>query len=251
MTKYLHPNAAPFSHSGDRGESVLLLHGWTGSPAHLRELGALLNEVGYGVVAPLLAGHGTTLEDMAETGWRDWVRSAGEAAEGIVSEGDRLHIVGLSMGGIIALLLAPVFHAASVTTINAPMRVWDRRSRFAAIYRGSRRIDKGDAPEPAPPEVAEFQQQYNGTPVGTAADLVDLAKAAKKNLGRVQCPALVIQSRVDETVKPVSGEIIFDGLGSSHKGLMWLEASRHVALIDVERHVIADAVLEHISGLQN
>jgi carboxylesterase len=60
------------------------------------------------------------------------------------------------------------------------------------------------------------------------------------------CPALVIQSRADETVKPKSGEIIFDGLGSPEKGMVWLEISRHVALLDDERDVIAAEVLEHL-----
>ncbi len=246
VTDYLHPLAAPFRMEGDRGDTVLLLHGWTGSPAHLRELGAALNGAGFSVVAPLLAGHGTSLEDMVETGWRDWMRTAAEAANEIVASEQRLHLVGLSMGGVMSLLLAPVFDAASITTINAPQRIHDWRSRLATLYRGSKRIDAGEPPAPVPDELLQYQQQYNGTPIGTVAELGDLIIAARYNLFRVTCPALVIQSRVDETVKPVSAEIIYDGLGSVDKGLVWLEASRHVAVLDVERDVIADAILEHL-----
>ena len=248
MTEYLHPLAAPFRFEGTRGDTVVLVHGWTGSPAHLRPLAAVLNEAGYGVVGPLLAGHGTTLEDMVKTGWRDWVRSATEAALEAKAGGGRLHLVGLSMGGIISLLLAPVVDADSVTTINAPQVVWDRRAPLARPYRGSTRIDHGEPPIPAPAEVSEYQQQYNGTPIGTIAELWDLINAARRNLGKVTCPALVIQSKSDETVRPKSGEIIYDGLGSSRKGLVWLERSRHVAVLDVERDVIADAILEHLEG---
>jgi carboxylesterase len=57
---------------------------------------------------------------------------------------------------------------------------------------------------------------------------------------------LIIQSKTDETVKPVSAEIIYDGIGSSEKGLVWLEHSRHVALLDKERDVISQAILEHL-----
>jgi carboxylesterase len=248
VTDYLHPLVAPFQLEADGDDTVLLLHGWTGSPAHLRPLGAALNEQGYPVIAPLLAGHGTSPEDMAETGWRDWMRSAAEPAAEIVASGQRLHLIGLSMGGVMSLLLAPTFQAASVTTINAPQRVWDRRSRLATMYRGSKRIEAGEPPVPAPPEMRQYQQHYTGTPIGTAAELGDLIVAARNNLHRVTCPALIIQSRADETVKPVSAEIIFDGLGSSQKGLVWLEQSRHVAVIDVERDVIADAILEHLKS---
>lgn len=248
MTDYLHPLVAPFHLDGELPESVLLIHGWTGSPAHMRDLGTRLNDAGYTVVCPLLAGHGTSLEDMARTGWHDWVRSAAEPAMEIISGGDDLHLVGLSMGGIISLLLSVALDVTSVTTINAPVLVRDRKARLAGLYRGSVRIDRSDPPVPAPPEMRQYQQQYNGTPVGTAAELGDLMRAARHSLGRVTCPALVIQSRVDETVRPKSAEIIYDGLGSLSKGITWLERSRHVAVLDVERDVIADAILDHLAA---
>ena len=80
MTDYLHPLAAPFQLTGARDDAVLMLHGWTGSPAHLRPLAAQLNASGYAVSAPLLAGHGTAIDDMVDTGWRDWMKSALAAA---------------------------------------------------------------------------------------------------------------------------------------------------------------------------
>ncbi len=247
MADYLHPLAAPFHLEGKRPDVVILLHGWTGSPAHLRELGRVINEAGFEVVAPLLAGHGTTLEDMALTGWRDWVRTALEASVGLA---DRpTHLVGLSMGGVISLLIAPILPAASVTTINAPQLVYDRRLRLSPAYRGSSRIEPADPPDPAPSEMRQYQQQYNGTPIGTVAELRDLMRAAGRNLSRVTCPALVIQSKTDETVKPKSAEIIYDGIASAAKGLVWLESSRHVATLDEERGVIAAAILEHLEGV--
>lgn len=246
MTDYFHPLAAPFHLEGSRDDAVLLLHGWTGSPAHLRVLGSQLNVAGFPIIAPLLAGHGTRIEDIVDTGWRDWVKSAAEAALEIDATGKRLHLVGLSMGGVISVLLAPVFNAVTITTINAPQRVWDRRTRLATAFRGSKRINPGGSSVPSPPEMAEFQQQYEGTPIGSVAELRDLINAANRNLHRVTCPALVIQSKADETVRPVSGEIIYEGLGSADKGLVWLDESRHVALLDDERDVIAQVILEHL-----
>jgi carboxylesterase len=246
MAGYLHPNAAPFRLPGDREDAVLLLHGWTGSPAHLLPLGRRLNEAGYTAVGPLLAGHGTVIEDMVGKTWRDWIESALAPALELIDEGKRLHLVGLSMGGVIALLLAPVVEAASVVTINAPQRVWDRRARFGEAFRGSDRIRPSDPAVPAPTEMLEYQQQYQGTPIGTIAELKDLIRAANRNLHRVRCPALIIQSHADETVKPVSGEIIFDRISSAEKGLVWLENARHVALLDDERHTITTEVIDHL-----
>ncbi len=246
MPDYLHPLAAPFRLDGDGPDAVVLLHGWTGSPAHLRELGRVINDAGFTVVAPLLAGHGTSLEDMVRTDWRDWVGSALEAA---LELSDRpLHLMGLSMGGVISLLLAPVLGAASVTTINAPQVVHNRKARLARFHRGSREIRPRDPSEPTAPEMRQFQQQYDGIPIGTVADLRDLMLTARRNLHRVTCPTLVIQSRRDEAVRPRSAEIIYDGVGATDKGLVWLENSRHVATLDDERDVISAAILEHLEG---
>ncbi len=249
MSDYFHPLVAPFHIDGERSDAVLLIHGWTGSPAHLRPLASILNDAGFTVRAPLLAGHGTVVADMVGTGWRDWVRSATEAALELTADGRPLHLVGLSMGGLISLLLAPVLEAASVTTINAPQVVRNRRARLAGVYRGSDRIDPGDPPVPVAPAMREYQQQYDARPIGTVAELGDLIAAARRNLESVTCPALVIQSKTDETVQPKSAEIIFDGLGSAEKGLVWLENSRHVATLDDERDVIAGAILEHLEAV--
>src|SRR4051812_28032023 len=64
---------------------VLLLHGFTSSPAEVRPLGDFLAAQGYTVYSPLLAGHGTAPEDLRGTTWRDWVASA-EAGEEVLRD---------------------------------------------------------------------------------------------------------------------------------------------------------------------
>ena len=242
-----HPHVAPFRFEADTDDVAVLLHGWTGTPAHFRPLGRTLQEAGVTAIAPLLAGHGTTVAAMQATTWRDWLGSASAAAHS-VGDGKRLHLVGLSMGGLLALLMAPTFSAATITTINAPMRVFDRTARFSWLMRGSSRTRERLAEPPPDPDVAEFYQQYDRSPMGTAADLFDLARAARSALWRVECPALIIQSRADSTVRPVSAEIIHREISSARKRLLWLESARHMSLADPERRVIGDALVAHIAA---
>lgn len=236
-----------FRHISDGPDGVLLLHGWTGSPAHFRLLGDRLIANGYSVVAPRYPGHGTRVEDMLDTGWRDWLRAAAEGADELIRAGKRLHLVGLSMGGVLSILLAPTFGAATLTTVNAPMKIQSKRARVARLARASRRIVRQQPLPPPAGDGAAYYFQYADTPIGKLGDLFDLVRAARRSLDRVACPSLIVQSRSDETVQPESAEIIYNGLGSTDKRILWLEDSRHVAIIDEERDVIFDAIFGHVA----
>ena len=63
MTRYSHldPNSF-FLQGGSMG--VLLIHGFTGAPTEMRLLGGFLHQNGLTVSAPLLPGHGTTVENV-------------------------------------------------------------------------------------------------------------------------------------------------------------------------------------------
>lgn len=243
------PLAAPFVLEGTNGEGVLLIHGFTGTPAHFRMLGRALNEHGYTVFAPLLAGHGTTLEDMDRTGRREWIESAEEGLRLLRDRFGTVHVGGLSMGGLLSLYLASEHPVASVTTIDTPMKLWDRRQPLVHVVKYVQRFRTWENPEPVPEgEAAEYFIQYDGFPVGAASELVKLTKEVRRRLSKVSAPLLVIQSLADETVKPLSAEIIADRAGSRDSRIVWLEHSRHNALLDTERDTIAQAMLEHLRG---
>ena len=65
------PGCEPVFREGNK-TGVLLLHGFTGSPYEMKELGAHLEEKGYTVSIPLLKGHGTTPGDLIGCNWYDW-----------------------------------------------------------------------------------------------------------------------------------------------------------------------------------
>lgn len=219
-----------------------MLHGWTGSPAHFRLAAEFVNGHGHTAYVPRLAGHGTSLEHMMDTGWRDWVRSGLEALYEL-ADYERVHVVGLSMGGIIGLLMAATIDIASITTINSPQQLHARNIWLARLYRGSRRVRVGAASEVPSGEAGRYWVHYEGSPVGTVGDLLDLIDGARAALPRVTVPAVIIQSHADETVRPDSAQIIYDGLGSAAKRIVWLQRSRHVALLDGERDLIHQEIL--------
>ena len=248
MPELMNPLAAGFRLEGTNGEAVVLVHGFTGVPAHFRPLSGFLNDHGYTVVAPRLAGHGTTLADMATTRADDWIASARNAAED-VADHKRIHLAGLSMGGLISLLLAGPTGAATVTTINSPVIVRDKRLYLAPVVRHFLR--EVSWPEPETPELDEELEQYwipyPGFPTKSAMGLLSIGGRALWAARRVEVPTLVIQSRSDETVDPRSARILARALGE-HARVHWLANSIHVAVLDKERDHIAREFLDHLKG---
>ena len=154
------PLAGPFRLDGSNGEAVVLQHGFTGTPALFRLMAPVLNQAGYTVQAPLLSGHGTSLEDMAAHGAEDWVRSARQGIEEVAGH-RRIHLVGHSLGGLLGLALAREAGAATVTTITSPVRLRGRtahlQARLAPIAARRRPVTLWD--EGTPPDLGKTESR--------------------------------------------------------------------------------------------
>lgn len=85
---------------------MLLIHGYTGSPAELKLLGEYLNKKGYSVFGVRLPGHGTTPEELNKTNWPLWYDAVRKAHEELSQCCSEISVVGLSMGGLLAMKLA-------------------------------------------------------------------------------------------------------------------------------------------------
>lgn len=248
MRQLFDPLAASFRHEGSNGEAAVLIHGFTGVPAHFRPMGKMLADAGYTVVAPLLAGHGTTIEDMYKAGRDDWIDSARAAHESVAAHHDRVHFVGLSMGGLLSIVVAAEAGAATVSTINAPISIRDKTAYLARLlhrFRPEVRWPEEDPPD-LDDEVKPFYLTYPGFPTKAMADLVSISRQALRIAPDLRCPTLVVQSLVDETVDPRSGARLARAFGRQTH-LVWLESSIHNSLLDRERHVIHAAVLDRLT----
>lgn len=247
MIDLIHPLAAPFRLEGANGEAVLLIHGFTGTPAHWRLLGPALHQQGYTVLAPLLPGHGTSIDDMSHHGGEEWLTAVTRAALELGGH-RRLHLVGLSMGGLLAILAARPTAATSITTINSPVRFRDPLIYLTPLIHPFRpRVywPEGDPPGPDP-ETSPLSITYPGFPTRRAVDLLAISRRAVRAARSLRRPALVIQSKEDETVRPSSARVLRRALGHTTR-LVWLESSRHNALLDGERDRIEEELLLHLA----
>ncbi len=242
-------NAAPYFMDGKNGEAVLLVHGWTGTPAHLRELGNFLNENGYTVSGILLSGHGTTLNDMKKQKASDWFNDVEKAYKELAKTYDKISVVGLSMGGSLALYLAAKYPLKSAVCIAPALIPANKQAylvpfirfilpeyRFRPDYKFG--VD----------EAYSFSHEYVGSPTDSIPQLLKVGRIARKNLKMVTEPVLVIQSVRDESVDNSVPELIMKNIktNTENKALVMLDDSRHISTIDKERTVILEETLKFI-----
>lgn len=235
--------AGPLRHLGTSGHAVVLLHGFTGQPGHWIPFAETLAERGHSLVAPLLPGHGPTDRHLGHR-LDDWIGTALEAADSF-SDHPRLHLVGLSLGGLVAILAAGPSGATSLTTINSPVLVRDLRFYLAPLAR--RLITETPTTPAEVPDIAlaHLWDPWDTQPTSGVAELVEGVARAVLTAGRLRRPALVVQSRTDELVYPVSARILAARLRGR---LAWLPRARHNALLDPSRDRLHRILLRHLEA---
>lgn len=236
------PQCQPFFLPGGE-HGVLLIHGFTGSAAHMRLIGEELNAQGFTVQGINLPGHGTHMMDMANYTWEDWLHAAKDAFLQLKGKCRHVSVGGLSMGGVLALLLAEQMDVTAAVPISAPMAVQNKLlflARPASLF--IKTIMWGDDSHRARLMNMDYHCGYAGFPTRNGADLNRLIRMARRDLHAVTCPVLAVQSHGDETISADSAEVIANGVSSEKKGILWLEMVPHVCTISPEYKRIAQAM---------
>ena len=236
-----HEVCRPFYHKGsDNG--ILLLHGFTGCAAHMRPLAEALAGRGYTVRTINLPGHATSEEDMARTNWQQWLHAAKEAALEMRNGLSTFTVGGLSMGGVLALLIAQQMKADACVTLAAPTAAQNPLLPFSSIAAPfiKRIAWKGGSRHSELDKTYDFG--YSGFPTAKGADLYRLIRMARSNLFSIHCPILAVQGDADETIAKESADNILMGVSSEVRRKLWLKDVPHVCTLSPELPVIASAI---------
>jgi carboxylesterase len=247
-----------------RPRAALVLHGFTGTPFEVRPIAIALAEAGYAVAAPVLAGHGGTVEALEATRWPDWLAGAEREANALRArvrpagasdaKGAPLFIVGFSLGGLLALRLAlrRPDDVAAVAILAPPLRL--RRASALAVRlvaRLPRTLRRGilrTLPKRAYDVFDEEMQRRNpglpALPLAGVASLLELGRMVRADLPHIRTPALVAHGVRDRTVPPANGREVGERLGSTEVERLWLPRSGHLLGIDLDRAALIAAILD-------
>ena len=232
------PTAEPFFLPGGR-TGCLLIHGFTGTPFEMRMLGASLHQENYTILAPRLAGHATRVEDITRSHWEDWVASVEDGLNLLKGCTDKQVVMGLSMGGVLALIAAARFNPAGVVTFSAPSALpGDPRAKYLPLLKFIiRKVGKG-VPDWQNPDAAKDHVDYPYYPTDAIVQLKKLIDIMRSELVNVKVPALFVQSHQDHGIPAESLDTLFNSVSSPDKSTFWVEHSGHVVIREPDRELI-------------
>jgi carboxylesterase len=240
------PGAQASSYEGGP-VGALVLHGFTGSPKSMRPWAEELAAAGLAVELPRLPGHGTTWQDMAVTRWDDWYSEVDRAFTTLTSRCDQVVVMGLSMGGTLALRLAQLRPAevAGLVLVNPAVHSERRDRHLLPLLRHVVRAYPGvsnDIKKPGQDEGA-----YAKMPLQCTYSLQQAWQQVKADIALITAPMLLLHSREDHVVEPSNAAWILEhATGSVDRTEVWLEDSYHVATLDNDLPIIVRQSLDFV-----
>jgi carboxylesterase len=208
----------------------------------MRPLAEALAQAGLTVELPLLPGHGTAVEDMLSTRWEDWSSAAEAAYRDLADRCTQVVVTGLSMGGTLTCWLAEHHpEVAGIAVVNPLIVAPDQGDRdgIRALVEAGTTLFDGIGSDICKEGVEEAA--YPGTPLEPVLSLFDGADHVAAHLGDIRCPTLLLSSRQDHVVDPVSGDVLDRSVGGSIERIH-LERSYHVATLDWDAPLIEEKV---------
>ncbi len=251
--------------------TVLLIHGLTGTPNEMKGLANFFYRRGYSVLCPRLALHGEPLHILKRAKWQDFYRSVQKALQSIPAD-QKIFTAGLSMGALLALLLAEEFpeRIAGVTCLSPTLfydgwnTPWCRcllplayftpfryfayfkeeppygiknerlRSKIHEYYKKASLADVSGA----------AQHGYPYFPATLFCELHLLIREIKKKMSGIRTPAQMIQAVEDDMTSVKNSQFIYDHIASEQKEIVLLHDSYHVITADQERKTVAQKAHE-------
>jgi carboxylesterase len=247
------PTAEPFFLLGDSSKpACLLIHGFTGTPKEMRGMGEYLHRQGYTCLGIRLAGHATQPEDMIRSRWTDWTASVEDGYNLLRGLTDDIFLIGLSMGGILSLLMSTRLRVKGVIAMSTPARmpseypIWFMKLISPVIrYRPK----TNEAPGSGWFDRAAYQDHiaYGKNPVRAAAELKKLILEMRAALPNVRVPVLLMHSKDEKYILPDNLEYIYERLANaSDKTKLYVTGSGHVLPRDASREQVFQSAVEFI-----
>lgn len=245
-TTAIRPGAEAFS-LGDGLVGILMIHGFTGSPASMRPVGEWLAGQGLRVKGVRLPGHGTNVEDLRTRRWAEWIDEAGRGLTALRETCRTVVVFAQSMGGSVALHLAATRPAEVDALALANPYVFDARHLVIPVGRLFLRQVTGVANDIA--KSGEDENADATMPVPAIEQMAAMMRQVRRELASIRQPTVIFASGTDHVIPRSNARKVLEGLGSERKDLVPCPNSYHVVTLDHDAPLVRERILAFARAL--
>lgn len=209
-----------------------------------------LRGAGIEVDCPLLPGHGTQWENLAQTSGQEIIAAVEAAYDRLAARADLVIPVGLSMGGALALHLGAAKQAPGVVAINPGLKLKPLTGLAAQLLYRLKPTVPPIGSDIAMADVVE--EAYPVTPVRAVVELDRIFRRTRSELEQLKVqntPVLLLRSPVDNVLGTSSAEYLRRSLSRDQLREVILRRSRHVATLDYDADLILRRTVRFIEEL--
>jgi carboxylesterase len=233
--------------TGDNSIACLLLHGFTGNPTEMEGLATFLRGRGCVVSIPMLPGHGTHPEDLRNVSYQSWIATSEKTFLELRQHHAVIFVIGLSMGGALALHLASQHQFAGVVTLAAALKLPLKQEIASYVFAPFVAVrHKPTGPDVHDAEAKARLRNYDRYPLAAARELMRMLRKIRAELPKVAMPILAIHSRADHVVPFNNLALLMRRVQSPQREQMVVENSYHVLTVDYDRQMIFERIWEFI-----
>ena len=229
--------------------AALLLHGFGDTPQTLDRQARALHDHGWTVRVPLLPGHGRTLEAFRASNAGEWGAAARAEYEALCRAHPHVALVGLSMGGALAVRLAAEGRPPAALVLLAPYmevsrsaRLWTSLWPLWSVWRAW--VPGNPAASIHDPVARRESLGYGSASPRLFRELRRVVEGADAVAARVRAPTLAIFSTADYRIPPERARRTFERLGSAEKEVRWVHRSGHVITVDTDAEQVTRDVVD-------
>ncbi|MFA5958991.1 MAG: alpha/beta fold hydrolase [Tatlockia sp.] len=228
---------------GKRKRALLLLHGFSSTPAVFRLFLPTLCTLYNAVICPALPGHAKNIEAFSKATKDNWIAKSEAVCSELMNSYEQVDVMGLSLGGVLACHLSATFSLnhlyllAPALHLKLPVAPVLRMTKILSWLGFSTfRSSAGDLQT-----VKHCEFAYRQLPLATIIEVLTFIKGFKLN--PPTCPTDLFLGRHDRVVDSLQVAARFQD--NPAVTLHWLNHSAHVLPLDDDGDAILKVIQLH------
>lgn len=206
-----------------KNSAVLIIHGFAGGTYDEEAIFDYLALEGYHTFNFTLPGHEKMLFNKITR--NDWINSCKEHLEMLINNGYKnIYVLGHSMGGVLACILASEYKEVTKLVLAAPafkyLTFEEENFKFLTALKNSPKLFEDYKKQEVVSRVLQF-------PVSVIKEFMALIEENYNTPKTINIPTLIIQGKHDIIVPIKSAEYVYDSINTEKKKLVLLENVTH------------------------